>query len=53
MTAPATRTVRLSKVGTTSMVGMTLALYAGETDNPEGRPRIHHMHPDGLAAQSG
>jgi len=48
-----TKIVRLVKTGPSSKVGMTLAMYAGEADNPHNRPRVHELSADGLASQSG
>eukprot|EP00966_Prymnesium_polylepis_P069561 1617070-Prymnesium_polylepis.1 len=47
------RVVRLHKPSPTAMVGMTLAMFTKEGDNPDALPRIHHLHEQGLARASG
>jgi len=57
MSIPPERTVEkmvvITKTDASSMVGMTLAMFTREGDNPEALPRIHHLHEAGLAAASG
>ena len=47
------QTVALSKDGKSSLVGMTLAMFAREGEAPEVNPRVTYLHPEGIAYKSG